>query len=382
MTSLQAENNRELKAVIYRAPKNAKRIKVHIPYRAKQWREAFKRLNTTFYHPHQKLWSIVNTSENLARIKRIFGDNYVIEDLKGPATMPKIVLNDASRGILEQIEQKLILKGYSPHTYKAYKGAIIPFLGYFQEQDVSSQNKEDIEAYLHMLKRKYNISNQKQNLIINAIKFYYESVLGRPKIHYDIQRPKGNRSLPNVLSTEEIERLLMSVKNCKHRAILSTLYSAGLRLSEVLNLRIEDVRSKDGYIFVKAGKGKKDRLTVLSPVHLQVLRTYYREYRPSYWLFEGQSGGKYSATSVQKVFRKAVKDSGINPWATVHTLRHSFATHLLQQGVNLRYIQALLGHQSSKTTEIYTHLLGINNKLIKSPLDSLNHSAVFHAAHR
>ena len=138
-----------------------------------------------------------------------------------------------------------------------------------------------------------------------------------------------------------------------------------------INLRVSDIKSDEGYIRIKGAKGKKDRNTLLSAVLLTLLRQYYKQYKPSYWLFEGQDGGKYSSTSIQRIFQKAVKDSGCDAWATPHTLRHSFATHLKQAGTNLRYIQSALGHKSPKTTEIYTHVLRINNKTKESPLDLL-----------
>jgi|TARA_R110002020_G_scaffold2517_3_gene12039 integrase/recombinase XerD len=239
--------------------------------------------------------------------------------------------------------------------------------------------KEEIEAFVYHQITKYKISESAQNTLINAIKAYYEHVLGRERTIYDIQRPKKSLTLPNVLSQEEIKAILCSVENIKHRAVLMLIYSAGLRISEAinlsseyLNLRKRDIHSDDGYIFIKGGKGKKDRKTVLSPILLVMLREYYKAYKPSYWLFEGQEGGQYSATSIQAVFRRAIKNSNSNPWATVHTLRHSFATHLLQKGTNLRYVQALLGHESSKTTEIYTHVLSISNKNIQSPLDGID----------
>ena len=174
------------------------------------------------------------------------------------------------------------------------------------------------------------------------------------------------------MSYNEVNQLLSAPSNLKHRAILSTCYSSGLRLGELVNLRIEDIHSESNYIFIKGAKGKKDRKSILSKVLLDLLRKYYKVYKPAYWLFEGQDGGQYSRSSIQKIFRKAVRKSNINPWATVHTLRHSFATHMLQQGVNLRYVQSLLGHESSKTTEIYTHVMAINNKEIVSPLDKLS----------
>jgi len=160
----------------------------------------------------------------------------------------------------------------------------------------------------------------------------------------------------------------------KHKTILHTIYGAGLRVGELIRLRVVDIRSEEGYIFIKDSKGKKDRHTVLSKHLLELLREYYKIYKPAYWLFEGQTGGQYSSTSIQSIYRKAVKDTNGNPWSTPHTLRHSFATHLMERGTSLRHIQAALGHNSSKTTEIYTRVLAINNKTIKSPLDSMYES--------
>jgi site-specific recombinase XerD len=167
-------------------------------------------------------------------------------------------------------------------------------------------------------------------------------------------------------------RLFKAVENRKHLAILMLMYSGGLRLSEVRNLTIHDIKSDQNYIFIKDAKGSKDRVTLLSQKLLIALRKYYIEYKPKYWLFEGQYGGQYSETSIQKVFRTAKIKSKINPLATTHTLRHSFATHLLQQGMNLRYIQELLGHASPKTTQIYTHIAKSDLKKIQSPLDKLD----------
>ena len=187
---------------------------------------------------------------------------------------------------------------------------------------------------------------------------------------YDF-RPRKPKKLPTVLSQEEVLALFRAVSNLKHRCILMLIYSAGLRLGELVRLRIEDVFIPQRKIFVKAAKGKKDRYTVLSDKMLVVLQKYLGNYHPDYWLFEGQTGGPYSARSVQNVLRKAVKQAGVNPYATVHTLRHSFATHLLENGMDLRYIQALLGHSSPKTTEIYTHITEKARNRFRSPLDTL-----------
>ncbi|WP_198293569.1 tyrosine-type recombinase/integrase [Algoriphagus resistens] len=273
---------------------------------------------------------------------------------------------------MADLKQKLTLKAYSPSTIKNYTSSLSQFLGFFESRRLKDITKEEIEAFVYHQTTKYKISESAKNTIINAIKAYYEHVLGRERTIYDIQRPKKSMTLPNMLSQQEVKVILQSVDNLKHRAILMLIYSAGLRISEAIKLRNRDIHSDEGYIFIKGAKNKKDRKTVLSPVLLVLLRQYYKEYKPSYWLFEGQEGGQYFATSIQAVFRGAIEKSNSNPWATVHTLRHSFATHLLQKGTNLRYVQALLGHGSSKTTEIYTHVLSISNKNIQSPLDGID----------
>jgi site-specific recombinase XerD len=197
-------------------------------------------------------------------------------------------------------------------------------------------------------------------------------VLGRPVKTYYVQRPKKEKRLPEVLSEEEVASVLNAVENIKHKAILSLIYSAGLRLGELINLKINDIDSKRMVVNIRQGKGKKDRLSLLSEKVLLLLREYYTVYQPKEWLFEGQFFGQYSATSVQKVFRIAKAKAGIKKPATVHTLRHSFATHLLERGTDLRYIQALLGHKNPKTTEIYTHITKKGMEKIKSPFDNLN----------
>lgn len=348
----------------------ARRIQFYLPPEAQMWRERIKAIPGRFYNGQQKLWSVVNTKENLVLLKQIFGTSYEVQTLATTkSSIPKVELSEATKLELERVHEKIILKAYSHNTWKSYRGALVYFFKYFEGRSLVDITKSEIESYVAKWIVKYKISETKQNTIINAIKFYYEHVLDQPREYYDIQRPKKSKTLPGVLSMKEVQEILQQPRNIKHRAILCTIYSCGLRLSEVLNLRIEDVRSLDGFIFIKGAKGKKDRRTILSNHLLILLRRYYLEHKPSYWLFEGQAGGKYSTRSVQKIFRKAVNDAKVNPWATVHTLRHSFATHLLQQGTNLRYIQGLLGHSSSKTTEIYTHMLKVDNSVVKSPLD-------------
>ena len=357
--------------VIYRPRKNAMRIKVRIPYEQHDKRLAFKKLNTSFWHPEQKLWSVINTENNFKLIKQILGKECVIEEMPSPTKMKINELNNQGEMALNELMKTLTIKRYGKSTIGTYMSMFKVYLSYFKERDIKQISKEEIEGFIYSMIRNHRIGESVQNQLINAIKAYYEHVLKMPREYYEIERPKRSVNLPGVLSQEEILRILNAPTNLKHRSILWTIYSAGLRKSELLNLRVKDIHSDDGYIFIKDSKGKKDRKSVLSNHLLSLLREYYKKYRPSYWLFEGQSGEKYSATSVNNIFRKAVEDTKSNPWATVHTLRHSFATHLVQQGLNLRKIQIMMGHESPKTTEIYTKTIEINNKNIESPLDYL-----------
>jgi site-specific recombinase XerD len=363
--------------IIYKPLPKSKRVKVFIPFEMKTEREAFKKVNSSFYHPNQKLWSISNTPENLQKIDALFGQKVQKVALSAPKEMPEIVLNKNSQAELDRTHQKMVLKGFSPHTIQNYKSALKPLFKYFEQQALKTVTKEQIEGYVYEMITKYKISESVQNAIINAIKCYYEHTLGMPREYYNISRPKKSDDLPNVLSTQEVLAIINSPKNLKHKTILYTIYGAGLRVGELMRLRVSDIHSADGYIFIKDSKGKKDRHTVLSMHLLSLLRKYFKAYKPSYWLFEGQTGGQYSYTSIQSIYRKAVKDTKSNPWSTPHTLRHSFATHMLESGVSLRHIQAALGHNSSKTTEIYTRVLAINNKTIKSPLDYLFETSKF-----
>jgi len=366
-----------MEITIYEPLKNAKRIKVAIPFEMEKERSLIKTIPSRFYHKEQRLWSVINTDDVLNNLKTLFIGKYRIEQSKQFTALPIFELNEKSEDALSDLEQKLMLKAYSINTIKTYKSEMRRFFKYFENYELKNISKDQIESYVYHLITKYKIGESKQNCMINAIKFYYEHVLGMPREYYEIQRPKGTHSLPNVLSTDEVLKLINTPKNLKHKAILYTIYSAGLRISEVINLRISDIRRDEGFIFVKGAKGKKDRHSTLSEVLLVELRIYYKKYKPSYWLFEGEAGGKYSASSIQTFFKEALQESKVNPWATPHTLRHSFATHALEYGENLRNIQVMLGHSSSKTTEVYTHVININNKKLRNPLDILMKNGTF-----
>lgn len=363
--------------ILFLPQAKAGRVKLFIPYEMSKEREAFKKLNSSFYHYHQKLWSIVNTSENIRKLELLFGEKLLKQATQAPTALPKLEISEAIQAELDRNHQKMILKGFSSATIRNYQSNLVQFLKYFEKAEYLEITKEQIEGFVYYLISKYKISEQKQNQLVNAIKCYYEHTLGMPREYYEITRPKKSKNLPNVLSEEEVRAIINFPTNTKHKAILHTIYGAGLRVGEIIRLRVKDIRSADGYIFVKDAKGKKDRHTVLSSFLLDLLRVYFKEYKPSYWLFEGQEGGQYTAQSVQRIYRRAVKGTNSNPWSTPHTLRHSFATHLMQRGVNIRYIQSALGHASTKTTEVYTRVLGISNKTLKSPLDTLYETGIF-----
>lgn len=271
-----------------------------------------------------------------------------------------------------QYLEMLIRKRYSPNTIKTYMSYMKSFVKEFGDRDLESISTQQINAYIHKLIHYKDISSSQQNQRISAIKFYYEQVLGRKKQYYQLSRPRKEKKLPKVLTVEEVELLFKHCKNLKHKCILMTLYSGGLRRSEVINLKISDIDSKRMLIKIVNSKGGKDRYTLLSQKLVKLLRDYYKFYKPKEWLFEGQGGGQYSATSIEKIFSKALKQAGINKHATPHTLRHSFATHLLDQGISILYIKELLGHSSTKTTEIYTHVSSKQLSKIQNPLDNIN----------
>lgn len=263
---------------------------------------------------------------------------------------------------------KLELKKYARNTAKTYIGMFEGFINYYKETPISNLGEHEIRAYLS-----YQISlgrsDSMLNQIINSIKFYYEIVLGMPNRFYEIERPQKKERLPEVLSKEEIQRIISCTNNIKHRCILSTIYSAGLRVSELINLKIKDLDSDRMMIRIENSKGGKDRYTLLSNSLLKDLRKYYIEYKPKNYLFEGQFGQEYTACSVRKILKKCCVKAGIRKQVRTHTLRHSFATHLLEQGTDLRSIQTLLGYGNISTTEIYTHIANNSMKNIKNPLD-------------
>jgi len=270
----------------------------------------------------------------------------------------------------KNLRKNLVVRKYSPKTIKSYIHYNKDFLGYVRKKPNEITN-EDVKDYLFYLVEEKEVSASTLNTVINALKFYYGEVLKRGFV-YELKRPKKDKKLPVVLNQEEISKILSSITNIKHRLILMLIYSAGLRVSEVVKLKPGDIDDERKLIHIKGGKGRKDRYTMLSEVAMEMIRRYLKEYGQSIWLFSSQDKEKHITTrTVEKIFSNACRKANIKKNATLHSLRHSFATHLLERGTDLRYIQELLGHKSSKTTEIYTHVSNKDIGKIKSPLDSL-----------
>jgi len=276
-----------------------------------------------------------------------------------------------NRDAFELYYNQLKLKAYSANTIRMYLAEFAHLLQIIKHYPVDDLSHKRLKDYFLYCVKVLKMRESKMNGKINAIKFYYEKVKHQPKMFFDIPRPKKPAKLPKMLSKKEIKRLFKQVKNTKHLLILKLCYGMGLRVSEIVNLKIEDIDSQRMQVLIAGAKGKKDRYVNLPESVLDSLRTYYRVYKPNHWLFEGQYGGAYSSRSVQAIFKKAMLNAGIKKKIGIHGLRHSYATHLLESGADLRFIQQLLGHFSIKTTQVYTHVSksALNN--IKSPLDSL-----------
>ncbi len=260
---------------------------------------------------------------------------------------------------------------YSENTVRVYTDALNSFLIHIKGKALNRVTQDDLIKYNKEYILARGLSSSYQNQVVNALRLFLKVNGLTENLPENLPRPRGEKKLPNVLSKEEVKRILDAPQNLKHRAMLSLIYACGLRRGELLNLKLTDILSDRGLLLIRQAKGKKDRVVPLSMKLLTSLREYYTRYRPKTYLFEGQEGGQYSEKSIQLVFKQAIDKAGIHKPATLHWLRHSYATHLLENGTDLRYIQELLGHNSSRTTEIYTHVSTSNLQLIRSPFDDL-----------
>ena len=319
------------------------------------------------WHPKEKHWSFPYSDGVIDRILSIFKGEKIELDptLQVTKKSLKTEIN------FEDLRRELTFRKYSPKTIKAYIHYNRDFLQKSKKPPQQVTN-DDIKDYLFHLAEERGVSTSTLNGAINALKFYYGTVLEK-KFIYEVKRPRKDKKLPIILNKEEVPKILSALSNIKHKAILMLIYSGGLRVSEVVKLRPEDIDSKRRLVFIKGAKGRKDRYTLVSEAALETLREYWKKFEPSSkWLFPGDRSNQYlHSRSVQKIFTNACKKAGIIKEVSVHSLRHSFATHLLESGVDLRCIQEILGHKSSKTTEIYTHVSTKNLSNIRNPLDNI-----------
>jgi integrase/recombinase XerD len=273
---------------------------------------------------------------------------------------------------LNKLKLWLNHKRYSESTIKTYSECVKSFLMFVHPKSVHDVTNEDMVSFVNEYIIKNNLSYSFQNQVINAVKILFREI---EHCQFDVEkfeRPRREYKLPNVLSKEEVLAILTAPINLKHKTMLSLIYACGLRRSELLNLHPIDIDSKRGLLIIHQSKGKKDRVIPISRRVIEMLREYYKIYKPTRWLFEGQKQGEqYSEKSIQSVLKQCLDKAGIQKPVTLHWLRHSYATHLLECGTDLRYIQELLGHKSSKTTEIYTHVSTNSLQKIRSPFDDL-----------
>lgn len=341
------------KANILNHPKYGSRIGIYFEYDI-HFIQRIKQMNDSKWSTTMRCWHLPNTEEN------------------------RIIFNIDSEIIHEhyvkisQFKHWLQSKRYSENTIKNYVDSLHVFFNYFKGKSFETIDHTDFVQFNndYIIKRK--LSSSYQNQFVNALKLFYRTTSSK-KIDIDlIHRPKSIKALPNILSKKEVKSILDSNKNLKHKIMLSLIYACGLRRSELLNLRPTDILSDRNLLHIKNSKGNKDRVVPLPTSIITELRVYYKLFRPINYLFEGQKKGeRYSEKSLQLVFKQSLIRSKINKPATLHWLRHSYATHLLESGTDLRYIQELLGHKSSKTTEIYTHVSTKHLQNIPSPFDSL-----------
>jgi integrase/recombinase XerD len=273
---------------------------------------------------------------------------------------------------LEKFNYYLLSKRYSPSTIKTYTETVSTFLRFFSSKPISEINHTDLIVFNNQYILQKNLSNSFQNQVVNGVKLFFQIVENKQLIVELIHRPRREKKLPNVLSKEEVKAILEAPKNIKHKAMLSLIYACGLRRSELLNLTLKDILSDRNLLIIRQAKGKKDRVVPISSKLIELLRSYYKLWKPKTWLFEGQvENTKYSEKSLENVLKQSLTKAKIGKPVSLHWLRHSYATHLLENGTDLRYIQELLGHNSSRTTEIYTHVSTRNIQLIRSPFDDL-----------
>ena len=343
--------------------KNISVIFVFFPYNPQWQKELKEKFPTAKWSASKKCWYLPDTTS----IRNEIGMTPKTE--MGKAVISKI--HPTNLAALKRMHETLLLKAYSPNTIKTYCLELSQLLYVLKDVPVDSLTPDRLRSYILYCIKTLKLSENVIHSRLNAIKFYFEQVLHRDKMFIEIPRPKKQLILPKVMSKSDIVKILDKVANLKHLVMLKLCYGMGLRVSEIVNLKITNIDSKRMVVHIEAAKGKRDRYVTLPSSILDDLRTYYRTYRPKIYLFEGQNGGRYSIRSVQAVFKNAMQKAKINKSVGIHGLRHSYATHLVESGTDMYFIQKLLGHKDIKTTLLYAQVSNRQLVTIKSPLDDL-----------
>lgn len=360
-------------------------MNAYVPGLRKGWIEFIRSINGRQWNIDKKCWRLPMVQETFIALEHFFKDNLVANFTlpekvlqkwhntnHSPQKTSKRKLNEFQQRAMTALEEKLMLEHKRHTTIKTYKQCLKGLFLYYPNIKPSQISKKQIEKYMLYNIGTKKVSRSTQGQIINALNAFYVRVLDQIDKVQALERPKKQKKLPNVLSPKEIETLIKAVDNLKHKCLLILIYSGGLRKGEVLNLQVNDLNAERKMLFIRDAKGGKDRYTFYSDTAIKYVEQYIKAYQPKGWLFQGQTGGKYSATSLQKVFQKAKDISKVNPRITIHGLRHSFAAHLVEKGVPLHAVQELLGHYSIKTTEVYLHISNRYMKQLESPLKNLD----------
>jgi integrase/recombinase XerD len=343
-----------------------------------------KTIKFYYWNNESYKWEFPNYSSILKRLKEHFGNRLIaiinIEETIDQPLKKRITRSDLKNRklsgstlfLMDQYRKWMVHRRYSNSTINSYIDTLSIFLRFHLPKTPGEIVPNDFIVFVNEYILPNKLSYTFQNQLVNSAKLFFREIVKSAMDVETLTRPRHEHKLPNVISKQEIKAILSAPKNLKHRTILSLIYACGLRRSEILNLTPGNVDSSRGFLIISQSKGKKDRLVPISEKTINMLREYYIAYKPKIWLFEGHpEGTQYSETSLAKILKKCCQAAKISRPVTLHWLRHSYATHLLEAGTDLRYIQELLGHKSSKTTEIYTHVSDKSLQKIKSPFDDL-----------
>ena len=344
---------------------NQHRIAIRF-YKRQVWIDQVKQISGVRWEPSMKAWHIADCAEH----RKLLG--MPPKDVVGNSINNHTQTNETRKQQLQKFRVWMQSHRYSERTIASYVKVLQLFLQFFNDKQIEEITNDDVLYFNSQYIFKQGLSASYQSQFINALKLFYGLITGKKIEIEKLVRPQKPLQLPKVISEEEVAAIINATVNQKHRTMLSLMYSGGLRRGELLNLKLGDIDSKRMLIWIRSGKGAKDRVVPLSPHILQMLREYYLAYKPADYLFEGQYGGRYSERAIELVLKKSVKAARINKNINLHMLRHSYATHLLEAGTGLRHIQELLGHNSPKTTQIYTHVSRQELGKIVSPFDKLN----------